>query len=213
MAFTVGAIAAKDGAGSSIGGGLIAADIAGGGVGPWFLFHGLIDGVAGVNSAGVNASHQLAIAVADAADVTQGAKADARSTATDTTAITIMSVLKQVSFSVQALVTNSTALWAVGTALTASVPVVQSGYKYETVAASSTITLGGSGATGDLLFGVLVIPSSVNAGAVNVVDNATSISVLAGGTASVSNLVPFLVPLNMTSVSGAWKVITGASVT
>lgn len=39
--------------------------------------------------------------ISDGADVTQGTKADARSTATDTTAITIMSVLKQISFMAQ----------------------------------------------------------------------------------------------------------------
>lgn len=44
----------------------------------------------------------FASTVADGANVTVGAKADAKSTATDTTAITIMSVLKQVSFSIQA---------------------------------------------------------------------------------------------------------------
>ncbi len=67
----------------------------------------------GVN---VNASNQLAVAgpvtnagtfavqatEADGANVTLGAKADAKSTATDTTAITIMSVLKQISASIQA---------------------------------------------------------------------------------------------------------------
>lgn len=61
MAFTVGAIAAKDGAGATIGGGLIAADIAGSGTGPWFLFHGMIDGVAGVNKAQVDSSNRLAV--------------------------------------------------------------------------------------------------------------------------------------------------------
>lgn len=44
----------------------------------------------------------VASTVADGANVTLGAKADAKSTATDTTAITIMSVLKQISASVQA---------------------------------------------------------------------------------------------------------------
>jgi hypothetical protein len=39
---------------------------------------------------------------ADGANTTLGAKADAKSTASDTTAITIMSVLKQISFSIQA---------------------------------------------------------------------------------------------------------------
>lgn len=41
-------------------------------------------------------------AISDGANVTLGAKADAKSTATDTTAITVMSVLKQISASVQA---------------------------------------------------------------------------------------------------------------
>jgi len=36
--------------------------------------------------------------LADGADVTQGAKADARSTATDTTAVSVMSVLKEISY-------------------------------------------------------------------------------------------------------------------
>lgn len=45
---------------------------------------------------------QAATTIADGADVTLGAKADAKSTATDTTAVSIMSVLKQISASVQA---------------------------------------------------------------------------------------------------------------
>lgn len=44
----------------------------------------------------------VAVTEADGANVTLGAKGDAKSTATDTTAITIMSVLKQISASVQA---------------------------------------------------------------------------------------------------------------
>lgn len=43
-----------------------------------------------------------AVTVADGANVTQGAKADAKSTATDTTPISIVSILKQISASVQA---------------------------------------------------------------------------------------------------------------
>jgi hypothetical protein len=41
---------------------------------------------------------QAASTVADGADVTLGAKADAKSTATDTTAVSIMSVLKEISY-------------------------------------------------------------------------------------------------------------------
>lgn len=68
MAFTVGNIAAKDGAGTTIGGGLLAADIAGGGVGPWFLYHGLVDGVAGSNKAAVTSGNALKV---DASATTQ----------------------------------------------------------------------------------------------------------------------------------------------
>lgn len=50
----------------------------------------------------------------DGAQVTFGAKADAKSTATDTTAITAMSVWKQVSASAQALVSAFGAAWTRG---------------------------------------------------------------------------------------------------
>lgn len=57
---------------------------------------------------------QAAATEADGANVTLGAKADAKSTATDTTAITAMSVWKQISASVQALVTAFGAAWTRG---------------------------------------------------------------------------------------------------
>lgn len=49
-----------------------------------------------------SASGGDAVTIADGADVTLGAKANAKSAATDATPITIMSVLKQISFSIQA---------------------------------------------------------------------------------------------------------------
>lgn len=61
MAFTVSAVAAKDSAGAAIGGGLLAADIAGSGVGPFFMYHGLVDGVAGVNRAAIDSSNRLTV--------------------------------------------------------------------------------------------------------------------------------------------------------
>lgn len=84
---------------------------------------------------------------------------------------------------------------------------------YETVAASQTAqVLGTNGALGDYIAGLLVIPASTSPGNVLLLDNATSITVFTGGASSVSNLVPFLIPLGMKSVSGAWKVTTGANV-
>jgi len=89
---------------------------------------------------------------------------------------------------------------------------IQSG-EYETVAASQTNqVLGPTGATGDYISGLLVIPATTSPGLVTLIDNATSIPVFVGGASSVSNLVPFLIPLGMYSVSGSWRVTTGANV-
>jgi hypothetical protein len=85
--------------------------------------------------------------------------------------------------------------------------------EYETVAASQTAqVLGATGGTGDYISGLLVIPATTSPGAIALLDGATSITVFTGGASSVSNLVPFFIPLGMISVSGAWKVTTGASV-
>jgi len=87
------------------------------------------------------------------------------------------------------------------------------GSEYEKVAASQTgQVLGATGATGDLINGILVIPASTSPGVVTLLDGAISIPVFTGGTTSVSNLVPFLIPLGLRSVSGAWSLTTGANV-
>lgn len=83
---------------------------------------------------------------------------------------------------------------------------------YETVAASQTgQVLGGAGAVGDYLTGLLVVPATTSPGAITVLDGATSITVFAGGASSVGNLIPFTIPINAVSVSGAWSVTTGAN--
>lgn len=88
---------------------------------------------------------------------------------------------------------------------------------YETVAASQTDqVLGATGATGDKLTGVLITPATTSPGAVSIKDGAGSaITIFVGGASSVSNLVPFFVPLGngIVSLAGAWKVTTGANVT
>lgn len=85
---------------------------------------------------------------------------------------------------------------------------------YETVAASATDqALGATGATGDYLAGLLIVPATTSPGAVSIKDGAGSaITIFTGGASSVSNLVPFLVPLGMKSTGGAWKVTTGTNV-
>ena len=87
------------------------------------------------------------------------------------------------------------------------------GSEYETVAASQTDqALGATGAAGDLINGILVIPATTAAGAITLKDDTAAIVVFTGGTGSVSNLVPFFIPLGIRSINGAWKVTTGANV-
>lgn len=86
--------------------------------------------------------------------------------------------------------------------------------EYETVAASATDqALGATGATGDYLAGLLIVPATTSPGAVSIKDGSGSaITVFTGGASSVSNLVPFFVPLGIKSTGGAWKVTTGINV-
>lgn len=88
--------------------------------------------------------------------------------------------------------------------------------EYETVAASQTDqVLGATGATGDYLAGVLIVPGTTAAGAVSIKDGAGSaISIFAGGgTTALTTLIPFFVPLGIKSAAGAWKLTSGANVT
>lgn len=83
---------------------------------------------------------------------------------------------------------------------------------YNTVAASvAAQVLGNTGAAGDYLGELLVVPASTSPGPISIQDGSgTTITVFAGGSNSISNLVPFGIPLGVKSKSGAWKVTTGA---
>jgi hypothetical protein len=87
-------------------------------------------------------------------------------------------------------------------------------HEYETVAASQTTqVLGVTGGTGDWLERLIIVPATSAAGVVNLFDGSTSISIFAGGAVTaLSDLKPLVVELNMRSVSGAWKITTGANV-
>jgi hypothetical protein len=96
---------------------------------------------------------------------------------------------------------------------TAAVPIAMAD-EYETVAASATDqVIGTTGATGDRLAGILIQPGTTSPGNVIIKDNATTIFTFPGGASSVSNLATIPVPLGIKSVSGAWKITTGANVT
>lgn len=89
-------------------------------------------------------------------------------------------------------------------------PVRVGGEQYETVAASQTAqVLGGSGAAGDQIARLIITVATAATSTVTLLDNATSIPIMAANTA----IGVYVVDLGMRSVSGAWKVTTGAGVT
>lgn len=93
----------------------------------------------------------------------------------------------------------------------ASLSVVPAGFQYETVAASQTAqALGATGAAGDYLSHVILQPATTAAGTTTVLDNATVIFTFTTGT--LADLRPIVVPIGCFSVSGAWKVTTGANI-
>ena len=96
-------------------------------------------------------------------------------------------------------------------------PVINGGSTYETVAASQTgQILGGAGAIGDYLSHCVIYPQTTTPGVVTVFDDTTgaSANVIAfpGGASSVSNLAPIPIPVGAVSVTGEWRVTTGANV-
>jgi hypothetical protein len=83
-----------------------------------------------------------------------------------------------------------------------------------TVAASqSDSILGASGAKGDRLDSILIVPATTSPGAVSLRDGVgTAVTLFAGGASSVSTLIPFPVYIGETSRGGPWKVTTGSNV-
>lgn len=86
--------------------------------------------------------------------------------------------------------------------------------EHEEVAASqSDQVMGATGALGDFLGRVLIVPATTSPGVVQIKDGGGSaITIFTGGASSVTSLVPFSVPLNLYSTAGAWKITTGANV-
>jgi len=75
-------------------------------------------------------------------------------------------------------------------------------FGYETVAASQTAqVLGATGAAGDFLHSIIITAST---GTITILDNATTVAVIPAAATGVW-------PINLVSVSGAWKITTAAS--
>jgi hypothetical protein len=100
-----------------------------------------------------------------------------------------------------------------GVLSTAPSPVQARNPDYETVAASATDqVMGASGAAGDYISHVIIIPATTSPGAVSIKDGSGSaITIFTGGASSVTSLVPFAVPLGLIAGT-AWKITTGAAV-
>lgn len=87
---------------------------------------------------------------------------------------------------------------------------INGGNEYETVAAAQTDqVLGSVGAVGDYLDSLLLTVGAATA--ITVKDNATTIFTFTFGAAVTTG--PVEIPIRCKSVSGAWKVTTGASMT
>lgn len=97
-------------------------------------------------------------------------------------------------------------------------PVLSGGSSYETVATGQTDqVMGATGAVGDYLAGVLIVPSSASPGAVTIKDgNGPAITIFAGGPSSVVQLTPFYVQIGAKAVNATtpgWKITTGVTET
>ena len=81
---------------------------------------------------------------------------------------------------------------------------------YETVAASQTAqVLGVTGAAGDTLMRLIITVGTAATSTVALLDNATSYAIMAANTP----IGVYCIEINAVSVSGAWKITTGAGAT
>ena len=86
----------------------------------------------------------------------------------------------------------------------------RAGGEYEAVGVGVTgQAMGATGATGDYLSHVVFQPQTTTPGACQILDNAGVVYDLPAPT--LTDLRPIIVPVNAYSVSGAWKVTTGAN--
>jgi hypothetical protein len=147
-----------------------------------------------VGAVSIAAGGVVSGAYLDGAIVTLGTEADAAYTTGSGTAI---SVLKGIFGKVAAVL-----------------GVKFSGLKYYTVAASQTKQTLGTGAVGDTLNSIVIVPATTTPGVVEVYDSSggTAIVLFVGGVTSVADLKPITISLNMVSATGGWEVTTGADV-
>jgi hypothetical protein len=110
-------------------------------------------------------------------------------------------------------------LWDLGSAslVTYNGPsqVIPGPRENEACPASTASTLGTTGAIGDQLDFIQIVPGTTSPGAVTIKDGTggTPITVFTGGASSVGSLVPFAIPWGKAcSAAGGWIVTMGANV-
>jgi hypothetical protein len=85
---------------------------------------------------------------------------------------------------------------------------------YEACPASAATVLGASGAIGDYLEAVIIVPGTTSPGSVTIKDGAGSaITIFSGGATSVADLKPFTVRVGARATGAGWTITTGANVT
>jgi hypothetical protein len=189
------AVPAKDGGGATITGGIRQHDVSGTGVGPNLPENVIVD----------STGAEVLGTTADAAVVT-----DVPGSAIGF----LRGLVKLIAAGINVVITNANAN---GRAVPgSSAPVVLNSMTGTFVAAGSTATqLGATGAAGDNLDGLLIIPATAAAGAVSVLwDGTNTRQVFAGGAVTaLPTLAPFYVPLGFVSgSSGGFKITTGTNV-
>lgn len=165
---------------------------------------------------GAVASAPAGVTVSDGAAETIGAKADAVAAAYNSTASLMAKITRLVGIAEGAIATAPSVIaggdGTTGASVTNPVPVDWEGREYETVAASATNqALGATGAIGDTLEGLWVVPTTTAPGAISVKDGSdAAMEVFAGGT--IASVIGWWINYPLKSRTGAIQITTGANV-
>lgn len=108
-------------------------------------------------------------------------------------------------------VTSTPAAGGAGALSSTTARVIPAALGYALIEASaSDAPLGATGAAGDYLSHLIIMPATTGAGTVTLKNNTTVIFTFTTGT--LADLRPIIVPINAVSTGGSWKVTTGANV-
>lgn len=195
MASSLSSIAAKDGTGTTVAGGILAVDKSGASTGPFFAAQAIVD-PQGVNTAAVKAASTAPVAGDPALVVSlspNSVNANGQATMINSAPVVIAS--NQAAFPV-----NATGVDQYAT--------------HKEVAASQTAAvLGATGAIGDYLSHVTVFPAIAACGVVTVLDAASTVGTFpGGGVTALPSLAPFTIMIGAFCTGAGWKITTGANV-